>query len=415
MTGDVRLLVTRRMLSVPVILCAVGAIALVGGLFLAPERTWMNLLVDGFYVLSLGVSALFFFASQRLANSRWSVPIRRIPEAFALVLPAAAALMVVLAFGFHTLYDWMEPARLHEEHSLVAHPGRELYLAPWFVFARMIGVLVLWLVFAFRIRKISRAADADREAGLRAHVRLNRYAAIFTPLFAVTFTLAAYDWIISLDWKWFSTMFSVYVFAGSNVQGVAAIALAVVILKRKKLFGSAGSLITDDLVQTLGTMILAFSTFWGYIWVCQYLLIWYGNIPEEVTYYITRSNPSWLPVFLGGFVVSWIIPFFTLLPRNNKRSLRVMGAMSVLVLLGRWLDLYLMVMPSKWDAPRFGILEIAMAAGTGGLIYLIVVRGLSRAPLVPTHDPVIAIHTTHGHRDHVTHAPHAPQAPGGAP
>jgi hypothetical protein len=147
-------------------------------------------------------------------------------------------------------------------------------------------------------------------------------------------------------------------------------------------------------------MLLAFSTFWGYIWVCQYLLIWYGNIPEEVTYYLVRSSGPWLPVFLGGFVISWIIPFFTLLPRNNKRSWRVMAAMSVLVLLGRWLDLYIMVMPSKWQSPRFGILELAMAAGTGGLIYLVFIRGLSRAPLISPHDPVLAVRSAQDHHGH---------------
>jgi hypothetical protein len=131
---------------------------------------------------------------------------------------------------------------------------------------------------------------------------------------------------------------------------------------------------------------------------------------------MVRSSGPWLPVFLGGFVISWIIPFFTLLPRNNKRSWRVMAAMSVLVLLGRWLDLYIMVMPSKWDAPKFGPLEIVMAAGTGGLIYLLALRGLSRAPLIPTHDPVIAVLVArqqqhdHGHsHGPSSHAPHAPE------
>jgi hypothetical protein len=399
MTDERRLVVTGKMMRVPIALIAAGAIALIGGLVWAPERTWMNLLVDGFFVLSLGVSCLFFFGSQRLASSRWSVPIRRIPEAFSLVLPFAAGLMVVLAFGFRVLYEWTEPEKLVEKHALI-RAGREIYLAPMFVYIRMIAVVALWIFFALRIRRISLASDASREAGLRAFPRLNRYAAIFTPLFAITFTAAAYDWLISLDAKWFSTMFSVYVFAGTNVQGIAAIALATVVLKRKKLFGPSGRFVNDDLVQTLGTMMLAFSTFWGYIWVCQYLLIWYGNIPEEVTYYMVRSSGPWLPVFLGGFVISWIIPFFTLLPRNNKRSWRVMAAMSVLVLLGRWLDLYIMVMPSRWPSPRFGIIELAMAAGTGGLIYLVFIRGLSRAPLISPHDPVLAVRSAHDHHGH---------------
>jgi len=144
-----------------------------------------------------------------------------------------------------------------------------------------------------------------------------------------------------------------------------------------------------NLIRTLGTMMLAFSTFWGYIWVCQFLLIWYANIPEEATWYVPRTTGLWQPVLLISFVVSWIVPFFTLLPLNNKRSLKVMMFMSIWVLAGRWLDLYIIVMPAKWTSPRFGPIEIGMAAGAVGLIYFVVVRALSRAPLIPTHEPVI--------------------------
>jgi hypothetical protein len=389
-TSDNRISVPLTQQRLPLALAAIGAIALVVGLATSPTRTWLNLLVDGFFVLSLGVSAIFFIASQRLASARWPAPIRRIPEAFMLILPAAAVLLIILAFGFKTLYEWTEPARLHEPHAVVPHPGRETYLSPVFVYVRMIGVVALWIFFALRFRKISLATDASREAGLAAHRPLNRYSGAFIVLFALSFTLASYDWLISLEPRWFSTMFSVYAFAGCNVQGLAAIALAVVTLKRKKLFGSDDKLVNGDLIQTLGTMVLAFSTFWAYIWVCQYLLIWYGDIPEEATWYLKRSSEGWLPVLLGSFVISWIIPFFALLPRSSKRNLKMMTAMCVLVLIGRWVDLYIIVMPSQETSPRFGLLELAMAAGTGGLVYLLFIRGLARAPIVPTHEPVLA-------------------------
>ncbi|HEX2688247.1 MAG TPA: hypothetical protein VHN14_16570 [Kofleriaceae bacterium] len=397
MTDKQGLVVSSSMRRLAIALVVAGAAALVLGLLISPERTWMNLLVDGFYVLSLGVSAMFFIATQRLSSARWSAPIRRIPEAYMLVLPAAAVLMIVLAFGFHSLYPWTSPATGGHEAELVTsvQPGRDTYLAPRFVYVRMVVVVALWIFFAWRIRKISLGADADRDAGLRAHQRLNRTMAVFTPVFALTFTAAAYDWIISLDPKWFSTMFAVYVFAGSFAQGIAAIALATVVLTRRGSFGPGGAQIGSEPLHTLGTMLLAFSTFWAYIWVCQYLLIWYGNIPEEVTFYLRRSTGSWLPLFLGSFVVNWIIPFFTLLPRSSKRSLRVMAAMSILVLLGHWLDLYIMVMPSQWEVPHIGLLEIAMAAGCGGLIFLIFIRGLARAPLVPPHDPVLVARRAH--------------------
>jgi hypothetical protein len=395
---DNRLVITPRMRQIPIAMCAIGALAFVAGLALAGqrERTWLNLLIDGWFVLALGVSGAFFIAAQRLANSKWWSPMRRVPEAFSMLLPAGAAMMAVLAFGFGSLYPWLDPhsPAMADEHPLV-HAGRFTYLAPTFVFARMIIIVGLWTLFALRMRKISLAGDASSEAGASAYVRLYRYSGGFAPLFAVTFAMAAYDWLISLEPKWFSTMFSVYIFAGAFVQGIAAIALVTVALRRKKLVDT--TLVDSHVQQTLGTMMLAFSTFWGYIWVCQYLLIWYGNIPEEAVWYLQRSTGGWLPLLLLSFVISWIIPFFTLLPLSSKRSLKVMTAMAVLILVGRWLDLYIIVMPAKWDSPHFGPIEIGMAIGTVGLIAMIVIRALSRAPLIPLHEPVIEARRQHSH------------------
>jgi hypothetical protein len=390
MTADNRLVVTPSMLRIPIALCAIGVVALAAGLATDSQRAWMNLLVDGFYVLSLGVSATFFIGAQRLAHSKWWSPIRRIPEAFSLLLPVAAVLMIALAFGFRSLYPWTNPSSPEMAATgELLRAGRFTYLSPPFVYARMIVVVGLWILFALRMRQISLAGDASRAAGNSAYTRLYRYSGVFVPLFAVTFALSAYDWIISLEPKWFSTMFSVYIFAGSFVQAIAAIALATVTLKRKQLWGKDGALVDMNVIRTLGTMMLAFSTFWGYTWVCQYLLIWYSNIPDEAVWYVQRSTGAWLPLLIAGFVISWIIPFFALLPIKSKSSLKVMTAMAILILAGRWFDLYIQVMPSHWDAPRFSWMELGMAAGTVGLIWLVFARSLARAPLIPVHEPVL--------------------------
>lgn len=397
MTSEGRLVLTPNMVRVPVALIAIAVVAAVVGLFVDSERVWLNLLIDGFYATSIGLSAIFFFATQRLSSAKWSASIRRVPEAFMQVLPAAAILMILLAFGFRAIYPWTHPHAVEAHEPLPFTPGRVLWLTPAFVYVRMAVMLALWVFFALRIRKVSIAADASREAGLDAHRRLNRYAAFFAPLFALTIASAAYDWLISLEPQWFSTMYSVYVFAGCFVQGIAGIALATVLLARRGNFGPRFQMIGLEPIHTLGTMMLAFCTFWAYIWVCQYLLIWYGNIPEEAPYYLARTHGSWLPVFLLSFLINWIIPFFTLLVRGNKRNLKVMMGIAILILFGRWLDLYILVMPSHWSSFRIGPLEIAMAAGVGGLIYLIVVRALSRAPLVPTHEPIVEARRARAH------------------
>ncbi len=376
-----RLAVSRSMVRAPRAVVLVGAAALLHALTSDPARAWLNLLVDSFYFLSLGVSAIFFIATQRLSSARWSAGLRRIPEAFMMTLPAAAVLMVVLLlFGRHAIYPWAGSEPL--AHGAMAG-GNAIYLEPGFVLARMAAVVAIWILFAWRIRAASLAQDADGERpfnnpgrGLAGHDRLNRLAGLFAPVFAVTITAAAYDWIISLEPEWFSTMFAVYVFAGAFVQGIAAVTLATVLLARR---GLLGDVVGEKQLHDLGKMLFAFTTFWAYIWVCQYLLIWYGNIPEEVTYYLRRTSSEWLPLFLASLVVNWVLPFCLLLPVRAKRSPRVLACVCLVLLLGRWLDLYIMVMPSSWTAPQMGPTEIGLAlAGAARLWLLRSTRGEPR-------------------------------------
>jgi len=248
------------------------------GLYYAPERAWPNLLLNGFYITSLAVSAIFFLATQRLAGARWSASLRRIPEAFMLAMPVAAALMLLLFFGRQTLYSWSHPGAFADAPAIA---GKVRYLQiPW-MFVRVIGALALWGTFAWLFRKASLEQDGNPRYSLLLHHRMTSYAAFFIPIFAVTFSLSVFDWLISLDSHWFSTMFAVYVFAGTFVQGIAAITLAAILLKER---GSLAGSITEHQLHDLGKMLFAFSTFWAYIWTCQYLLIWYGNIPEETTW-----------------------------------------------------------------------------------------------------------------------------------
>jgi hypothetical protein len=378
-----RVVTVARAQAVPLVLLAAGAVVAAVGLIKAPERTWPNLLIDGFYFLSLGVSGAFFVATQRLTSARWSAGLRRVPEALMLTLPVAAALMVVIYLGRHQLYPWADPAALAHEPAIA---GKVTYLKPGFVTVRMIAVIAIWMVFAFRFRKASLAQDRSPDQALFYHARLNRHAAIFTPVFAITFSLAAYDWIISLEPEWFSTMFAVYVFAGTFVQGIAAVTLTTLLLRRRGLLGKeAGA----EQLHDLGKMLFAFSTFWAYIWVCQYLLIWYGNIPEEATYYVARTSGAWLPLFLINLLVNWIIPFLALLSARAKRTPRILMSISILFLVGHWLDMYILVAPSKWTAPHFGVPEVLVAAGFAALIYLATARSLARAPMVPMNDPVL--------------------------
>jgi hypothetical protein len=154
-------------------------------------------------------------------------------------------------------------------------------------------------------------------------------------------------------------------------------------------------------------MLFAFSTFWAYIWICQYLLIWYSNIPEEVTHYVTRTNGSWVWLFGANLIVNWLVPFAVLLSSGAKRNPKALKFVCVLLLAGHWLDLYMLIMPSMWPRPMLGVPEVAIAAGYASLLYLLFTRSLAAAPLAPVSDPVLAAES---HALHLTFAHHA--APG---
>src|SRR5215471_7820404 len=318
-----------------------GASAATYGLYAAPDRTWPNLLLNGFYFTSLALSAALFLATQRLTGARWSASLRRIPEAFMMALPVAAVLMMMLFFGRDILYSWTHPGAFSNAPAIA---GKAQYLRlPW-VSGRSLISLAAWAALAGLMRKASLDQDRDPRSSLILHQRLTRYAILFVVVFAVTFSMGAVDWILSLNHDWFSTMFAV-------------------------------------------------STFWAYIWTCQYLLIWYANIPEEAIHYVKRTNGPWLMLFALNFVVNWVVPFAALLSMRSKRDSRTLKSISVLLLLGHWLDLYILIVPSLSDRPRIGFPELLIAAGYGALFYLIFIRNLAAAPVAPLYDPILLADT----------------------
>jgi Ni/Fe-hydrogenase subunit HybB-like protein len=376
--------ISKNCLLTSVVLLLIGASTAIRGLSSAPDRIWPNLLLDTFYILSLGLSAMLFLTTQRLAGSRWSSALRRVSEAFMLLVPVASVLILPLWLGRRTLYAWGRPGAFAHENSIA---GKVQYLQPHWILARSVLACLFWTASAWVIRRASIDQDRHPAQNLALHHRLNRYSALFIPIFAITFTTASFDWLISLEPEWFSTMFAIYVFAGVFVHGIAAITLATVLLRKS---GYLSKAINEDRLHDLGKMLFAFSTFWGYIWVCQYLLIWYGNIPEEVTFYVKRANPQWLALFTLNFLMNWVAPFTLLLSAKAKQNARILKVTSIVVLLGRWLDLYVMIMPTQSVRPPLGLPEVLIATGYAALSYVVVLWCLVRAPLVPVNDPILA-------------------------
>ncbi|HKI04379.1 MAG TPA: hypothetical protein VKK31_20545 [Thermoanaerobaculia bacterium] len=346
-----------------------------------PLRVWTALLVNGFFFLSLALAGLVFLAIQYLSGAGWWTALRRVPEALMSLVPAAALPMLAVFLGRRELYSWTRPGVLASDPVLAA---KAAWLNEPFFLARMALFLGLWSLFAVLMRRASLAQDRLQE-GLTHHRRMVRLSAVFMVVFAVTFSLASFDWLMSLDPRWASALFAIYTFAGLFVSGLAAITLLVVKLRRGPLLGIVGGSHLHD----LGKLLFAFSTFWAYLWVCQYLLIWYGNLTEEIPFYVVRTRGEWLPLFLLAPLLNWLLPFLLLLPRSSKRSPRILAVASVLILAGTWLNLYVTAAPAVLPAPRLGMLEILITAGYAGLFYLVVTRTLAGAPMVARNDPYL--------------------------
>jgi hypothetical protein len=193
---------------------------------------------------------------------------------------------------------------------------------------------------------------------------------------------------MSLEPEWYSTIFGFYNFAGAFLSGLATLALLLVWLQRHS---ALKTVIREQHLHDVGKLLFAFSTFWAYLWFSQYMLIWYANLPDETVYYIRRLHGFWQPLFVLNLVLNWVIPFFALLPRMNKQRTGILVRVSIALLAGRWLDLYLMIMPPfSGGKPRIGIWEIGLVAGMVGAFGLGLLAALRRAPLVPVRDPYLA-------------------------
>jgi len=370
---------TRRLLAALVL---IGAGTLMIGAGVAPQRVAANLLLVSMYLIGVGVGAAFFIALQYLAGASWAVALRRVPEALCAALILGAATLSLVLLVWPTVYPWSRPSPELAQH-LTGFKG--LWLSRPFFLGRTAVYLALWILLAWAIVRTSHRQDADGDvACTRRNVRLS---AVFMVVFAATFWLASFDWIMSLEPEWYSTIFGVYNFAGSFLSAVALMTVLVIWLQRR---GPFRNVLTEEHLHDLGKLLFAFSTFWMYIWFSQYMLIWYANIPEETDYFIRRLRGAWAPLVVLNLFLNWVFPFFALLSRRAKRSPGLMLKVAGVILVGRWLDLYLMILPpAAASTPVFGIWEVGTAAGGVGALLLVLSRVLRSTPLVPMKDPFV--------------------------
>jgi hypothetical protein len=357
---------------------AAGAV----GVYLAEgaARFWANWLVWTLYLLTLGLGNLFIVALERLVGAHWSVPMRRVPERLASLMPLAVPLLLVALLSLPVLYPWM-----HEEAKsnpiLVAK-------APWlnlpFFVVRLVACAAAWLLFYRFFVGGSLRQDESKDPAFT--VRARKLAPLFMVVFFFSVTLLGFDWLSGLDPEWYSDMFGVYVFAGAFVSGIAAMALGVLGLIRRGRLPE----VKQQHFHNLGTLGLAFTVFYAYIAFAQYMLIWYANLPEEIVWVKHRTEGAWYPVALLLPLFHFFIPFFLLVGSVGKQRPRLLGIATLSILLGHFVDLYWLVFPVLGHAPLFGWPELAMASLFLGMGLLQIRRAMSRGADMPIGDPLLA-------------------------
>ncbi|MCC9166122.1 quinol:cytochrome C oxidoreductase [Pontibacter harenae] len=354
------------------------------------KRLWVNLWFNNVYFTGISLVGVFFVAVQYVAYAGWSVLIKRIPEALGYYLPIGGIIMIlVFVFGQHDIFHWT-----HETLYDVNHPdydpiiaGKSGYLNFWFFLIRMIIYFALWIFFFNWLRKNS--INEDLQGGTSHYHQSIRISAMFLVVFGITSSTSAWDWVLSIDTHWFSTMFGWYVFASWWVSGLAATTLAVIILKQNGYL----KMVNANHLHDLGKFVFAFSIFWTYVWFSQFMLYWYANIPEEVIYFNERlggngGHYKW--IFFTNLIINFAFPFLVLMTRDAKRQMIMLKIVTIAILIGHWLDFYMMMMPGtlRGDA-GIGLIEIGTTITFLGIFLLAFTKGLTKASLVPVNHPFL--------------------------
>ncbi len=350
-------------------------------------RLWSNLLINGWFFMLISVMGTFFIAVSYLANAGWHTTVKRIPEAMGSFMPVALLLLFIpLVFGAKELYHWMHDGVTNPESpnydSIIA--GKSAFLNSGFLYFGTFVILAIFILFTYLIRKNS--IKEDEFGGLDYHNKSFKQSAAFTFIFAFAFSILSWLVMMSVDVHWFSTIYSVYNFATGFVSGMAVITLILLFLQSQGYL----SFVNDDVRHDLGKYMFAFSIFWTYIWLAQYLLIWYANIPEEVTYYTARFNGPYNTHFWLNVGLCFFFPFLWFMTRNNKRKTIPLVIGASVILLGHWSDVYILVTPGVMqENASFGLLEIGLPILFTGIYLFVVLNALGKANLFPKNHPYL--------------------------
>ncbi len=349
------------------------------------NRPWSSLYIASFLFFMIALGVLAFYAIQIASQAGWSPVLFRVMEGItAYLIPGGIIMLILLglsSFNINHLFVWADPDVIAHDKLL---QGKSGWLNGVGVMIRASIFLGGWILYRQFSLKYSRLQDEseDRAKWFKKNFKIS---AAFLVFFIYTESIMSWDWLMSFDPHWFSTLYGWYVFSGMIVCAITTIALVTMVLKAQGYL----EFVNDSHIHDLAKYMFGFSIFWTYLWFSQFMLIWYANIPEEVTYFVTRIEDYKLP-FFGMVVMNFVFPILVLMNSDYKRVNWFVVMAGVVILLGHWLDLFVMVMPATVGTQWYiGIPEISSILFFFGLFVYVVFTALTKAPLLAKGNPFI--------------------------
>jgi hypothetical protein len=367
----------------------IGMIGALGAIGLDKKAALFSYLIAFTYWAGIALASLVLLMTFHAFRAKWMVVLRRPLEAMATTVPLFLLLALPILFFLKDIYSWVDPgaAGIFSEHELATLEHKSSYLNVGFFIARNVLYFLIAGFIGWRLFGLSTRQDASGDPALTQKQRNLGIGAL--PLVAMVLTFAAFDWLMSLNPLWFSTIFGVYYFSGSFWSTLAILIIAATLARGKDQFGT---FVSAEHMQNLGKLLFAFTCFWGYIAFSQMMLIWIANLPEEIPFFTVRFKGEWAPVGIALIVGHFVIPFGVLLSRDIKRNPPRLSLVAGWALLMNLLDIFWLVMPTL-DAEhvKFHWSLISAWVGMGGLAVAFAIWKIRGHYNVPVKDPFLDV------------------------
>lgn len=363
------------------VLLAIGLVLGLVHFMIDSQTAWYGYILAYVFLITVVVGALFLFALEYVAGADWSVPLRRVTEFFASAVPLLIILVIPLLLNIKNIFPWADGSLAGDKSMQSKSP----YLNTTFFIIRSVVCIGLWSLFNFMMSRNSVKQDETGDQSLtKKNIILS---AIFIPVFAITLTMSAVDWVMSLSPLWYSTIYGIYFFAGSVLAALSAVTITVILLREK---GYMHPRMNDEHYFSLGALLFAFINFWAYIAFSQFMLIWYANLPEETNWFIARYQGGWMFVSFLLIIVHFVVPYATLLSQPAKMDPKKLKFISIWILGAHLIDLVWLIMPNLKNGSYsiFSVvLQFSFTVAIVGLLILIIYYKSKKINLVPIKDP----------------------------